>query len=275
MDYYDYREKLGLAFNDSEKQEFFMTKIQVYLQSHDDYELTKEQERDFCYRIGKVCLKDNETEFNVDFLKHEPSGFQRVWLYLKDKKNDFLDFLAAIVVFANTYDGEYEAQEELILTIEESLYDSRLPYDIYTDEDGKFYFPKGAKELDDALVSEPLQWLEDYPKAHATFCRALRQYSNGEHTRDIADNFRKAFEEFLQEYLGNDKNLENNRRVIKDYLKENGIDGDFSNMISTLINTYKEINNKKAKHHDTLDDRLLEFIMYQTGIFIRMLISVR
>ena len=69
--------------------------------------------------------------------------------------------------------------------------------------------PKGAKELDTTLVSEPLDWLKDYPKTRKTFCIALKQYTDGVYIRDVADNFRKALEEFFQEFLGNTKNLAN------------------------------------------------------------------
>lgn len=100
-----------------------------------------------------------------------------------------------------------------------------------------FVFPKGAKELDDALISEPLMWLEEYPQTHATYCRALKQYADGEHTRDVADNFRKSLEDFLQEYLGKDKNLDKNIKELGKYLKDKGIDSEFNNMIIPLMNT--------------------------------------
>ena len=32
---------------------------------------------------------------------------------------------------------------------------------------------------------------------------------------------------------------------------------------------------KYVKHNDAIDEKLLEFIMYQTGVFIRMIISVK
>ena len=79
----------------------------------------------------------------------------------------------------------------------------------------------------------------------------------------------------MQEYLGNSKNLENNKSEICRYLSSKGVDAEFGGLLQPLLNTYKKINDKYAKHNDAMDERLLEFIMYQTGVFIRMIISVK
>ena len=92
-----------------------------------------------------------------------------------------------------------QAAEYFILR---SLEDLNIAFEVIKDDNGIFVFPKGAKELDDALVSEPLEWLKDYPKAHKTYVNALKQYSEGIYIRDVADNLRKALEEFLQEFGG-------------------------------------------------------------------------
>ena len=135
--------------------------------------------------------------------------------------------------------------------------------------------PKGAKELDTTLVSEPLDWLKDYPKTRKTFCIALKQYTDGVYIRDVADNFRKALEEFFQEFLGNTKNLANNIAEIFKYLNNNNAENELSSMVKSLLNSYDTLNNKIAKHNDKVDKMFLEFLMYQTGIFIRMLIVVK
>lgn len=45
--------------------------------------------------------------------------------------------------------------------------------------------------------------------------------------------------------------------------------------IKDLLLKYDTLNNKIAKHNDKVDARYLEFLLYQTGIFIRMLITVK
>lgn len=155
------------------------------------------------------------------------------------------------------------------------LNESHVPYEVIQDQDGYFIFPKGAKELDDALVSQPLEWLLKYPNTHKTYCIALEQYSEGIYIRDVADNLRKALEAFLQEFLGNTKNLETNKNEICRYLGEQGVDAGISGLFQPLINSYKNINDRIVKHNDAVDEKLLEFLLYQTGVLIRMVISIK
>ena len=41
-----------------------------------------------------------------------------------------------------------------------------------------------------------------------------------------------------------------------------------------IMSTYKDINDKTVKHNDKIDARLLEFLLYQTGLLIRMVLRV-
>ena len=275
MDYIDYREKLGLAFNDKEKQKDFIAKIQVYFQSHRNKEFNEEQERTFCYEIGAECLLENKSIFDFGFDDAKPLGFQRILLYLEPKRKNFKDFLSTLVVFANFCFENKREGREVIKVIEEALKDSHISYSLVEDNDGIFIFPNGVKELDDALVSQPLEWLKDYPKAYETFCNGLKQYSDGVYIRDSADNFRKALESCFQEFFCNTKNLDNNIEEVGKYLAENDAPSELTGMIRTLISSYKKMNDKGVKHNDEIDERYLEFLMYQTGIFIRMLIKVK
>ena len=125
------------------------------------------------------------------------------------------------------------------------------------------------------MVSEPLEWLKDYPVAHKTYITALKQYTEGVFIRDVADNLRKTLEAFLQEFLGNTKNLETNKNDICKYLGEQGVDAGITGLFQPLINAYKNINDRIAKHNDAVDEKLLEFLLYQTGILIRLVLTVK
>ncbi|MBQ6432023.1 MAG: hypothetical protein IJJ99_09150 [Oscillospiraceae bacterium] len=159
--------------------------------------------------------------------------------------------------------------------LKDSLDELAIDFTTINDNNGIFVYPKGAKELDDALVSQPLEWLSSYPKAHQTFVHALKQYADGEYIRDAADNLRKALEAFFQEFLGNKKNLETNKIEICRYLGEQGVDAGVSGLFQPLINAYKNINDRIVKHNDAVDKTLLEFLLYQTGLLIRMVITVK
>ena len=77
-----------------------------------------------------------------------------------------------------------------------------------------------------------------------------------------------------KEFLKNTKNLESNIPLVGNYLKEHGASDEIVKILVGLVNLYSTLNNKIAKHHDKVDAKFLEFLLYQTGLFIRMLIVV-
>ena len=149
-----------------------------------------------------------------------------------------------------------------------------MQYSLLIDNGNYFIFPKGAKELDDALVSEPLEWLKSYPITYKTFVRTLEQYANKENPRDIADNLRKTLEDFLQEFFKNTKILSNNISEIGKFFDSNNVHCELKNMFTSLLTGYDKANTGIAKHHDHANENMLEFLLYQTGVFIRTIISL-
>lgn len=273
MDFIDYRKALGLSFKDKDKKDLFIKRIGVYMQSAENCPFDEQDETNFSYMIGEDYLLAEIDPVDVA-LGNDPIGLQRAWLYLSKRTRIFEDFLSCVVALVNTYGGKATDKKAILFGVKKALKDSHIEFELMEDKDGIFIFPKGAKELDDALVSEPLEWLLGYPQARKTYCVALKQYSEGKYVRDTADNLRKALEEFLQEFLGNDKNLETNKTEICKYLGSQGVDAGIVGLFQPLINSYKNINDRIAKHHDKVDAKLLEFLLYQTGVLIRMVLSV-
>lgn len=156
------------------------------------------------------------------------------------------------------------------------LKESQIPFEVREDEDGYFIFPRGAKELDDALVSESLEWLKQYPKSRTAFIKALREYADQreQNASDIADKFRKALESFFQEFFGSEKSLENYKSEYGAYLKQHGVPSEISNNLESILQAYTNYINNYAKHHDKTNLNVLEYIMYQTGNIIRLLITL-
>ncbi|MDE7438895.1 MAG: hypothetical protein K2N23_00030, partial [Clostridia bacterium] len=156
------------------------------------------------------------------------------------------------------------------------LDDIKIPYELYEDGDGYFIFPKGAKELDDSLISEPMQWLSDYPLARTAFATAMKEYAESkiDTASEVADLLRKALERFFQEFFNVKKSLENCKSMYGDYLKNKGIPAEISGNFQTLLQAYTNFNNNYAKHHDKASLNCLEYIMYETGNIIRLLITL-
>lgn len=276
MDWLDYRKKLCIGFNDEQKIKFFYTKIFNVLDGlvYDNcVGLCFQEYFKFCNETGSKMNASITSDYG------DYNRFEHCVAILESHKKDINDFISYYIGFVNSIDDENKTtwkRKNFINLITISLEESHIPYEILTSDDNKYFiFPKGAKELDDALVSEPLEWLKDYPQAHKTYCIALKQYADGIYIRDIADNLRKALEAFLQEFLGNTKNLETNKGEICKYLGEQDVDAGVSGLFQPLINAYKNINDRIAKHNDAVDEKLLEFLLYQTGVLIRMVLSVK
>lgn len=261
MNWFDYRKQLGIGVEDREKGRILANKVATFIEYDDvNSDYSSDDYYRFCLLTGYEYDPDNfETESVADLFRIGNPTVPEV----------IADYLA----FVNTQ-MDRERKRELIRMFSLFLDDLNIAFEIKEDKDGYFIFPNGAKELDDALVSEPLQWLADYPEARKTYVIALKQYQNRAYIRDTADNLRKALEAFLQEFLNNEKNLETNKNEICRYLGEQGVDAGISGLFQPLINAYKNINDRIAKHNDKVDEKLLEFLLYQTGVLIRMILVV-
>ena len=274
MDFIDYRKALGLSFQDKDKKALFIKRIGVFMQSAENCPFEEQDEIEFSYMIGENYLLADIDILEIH-LGNDHIGLQRAWLYLSKRTETFEDFLSCLVALINTYGGKKSDKKIILSSVKKALDDCHIAFELLEDDDGIFIFPKGAKELDNALVSEPLEWLKDYPQAHKTYCIALKQYTDGIYIRDVADNLRKALEDFLREFLGNNNDFNKNKKEIENYLKSQNADSHLITILVSLLNHYYLLNNEVAKHNDKMDKKYLEFLLYQTGIFIRNLITVK
>ena len=264
MKWVDYREKLGIGFDDRQKFKMLSAILKNYVENTVGHNYESDAYLNYCQMVGEIY-------YNVGY------PYRHVSDSLDECKNTE-ELIAKYVAFYNTYSGcrSYSYQTvgkvQILDYLKETLGRLNIKYEIFEDEDGIFIFPSGAKELDDALVSEPLEWLSNYPRTRKTYSIALQQYSDGRYVRDIADNLRKAFEEFLKEFFHNNNDLNKNKKEVEAYLKEQNAEPQLITMLVSLISHYYLLNNEGAKHNDKIDARYLEFLLYQTGVFIRMLI---
>lgn len=279
MDWIDYREKLGIGLCDDEKFNYLKTRVINYFHIAEENDrigyMETEEYIHFCNITGTLM----QSPYYRDEDGYDDARFSHCFSKIK-ATSSLREFCAYYVALINskkaTHNSEYElTQSEIITIISMMLEESHIPFELIEANGEYFIFPKGAKELDDALVSKPLEWLIDYPATRKNYITALKQYSDGIYTRDVADNLRKTLEAFLQEFLNNAKNLETNKNKICKYLGEQGVDPGISGLFQPIINAYKNINDRTAKHNDAVDERLLEFLLYQTGILIRMVLSVK
>lgn len=273
MDWIDYREKLGIGFSDRNKVEYFMTKIFNLLDGGGDemrLQIDEDEYFNFCNVTGTP-------------MRHGPlygEGYKIIMDVLRRNSRTLEHFLAYYMALVNCQkDNKYKSwtKENFENALCNVLWQSHIPYEILKDKDGIFVFPKGAEEMDAALVSQPLSWLSTYPKAHTAYVKALKAYSEAtlSNASDIADMFRKALETFFQEFFACDKTLENCKGLYGSYLKRQNIPPEITANFETLLQAYTNFMNGYAKHHDKTGLNVLEYIMYQTGNIIRLLITLK
>ena len=273
MDWIDYREKLGIGFSDRNKVEYFMTKLFNLLNCGSDemrLQIDEEEYFNFCNVTG--------TPMRQGLLYGE--GYKIIMEVLLRNSNTLEHFLAYYIAFVNCQkDNEYKSwtKENYKNALCNVFRQSHIPYELLEDADGYFVFPKGAEEMDAALVSQPLHWLSAYPKSYTAYVKALKEYSEAapDNASDIADKFRKTLETFLREFFGNSAPLEKNKVEYGRYLKSQGIPSEITGNMETLLQAYANFMNGYAKHQDATSLNVLEYLMYQTGNIIRLLITLK
>ncbi len=139
-------------------------------------------------------------------------------------------------------------------------------------------YPAGAQPLDDEVVNDVLAWLKEYPKVARPFEQALKIYMKGDtgNYRSLFDNLRRALEELLRNILGNRKSFENQKKELLAWLKGQGLHQQVVNMYQQLLfGPYSEYQNNAIKHGEEYTEDEVEFMIYLTGTFMRLLLQLQ
>ena len=270
MKWADYRERLGLGFDDQSKYESLKNKFCNFVSSIDAEYYTPNDCREYFTIVGEAW--DSLRPYSSPQLRKSFQMSQSI----KELVLKYIGFYNSYKV--KQYDS-YDRQaykKKIWAFLERSLEELNIPYEIIKDEEGSFLFPKGVPEFDDNLVSAPLSWLKEYPEAEKAWSRALRDYSEKtDNPSQVADGFRKALEAFFQELFGSNKALENLLNEYCSFLKEHGVPSEISDDFRKLLDAYTRFNNNYAKHHDRATSNVLEYIMYATGNIMRLVITLK
>ena len=275
MKWLDYRAKLGIGFDNDQKQEAFRNNITSMFDGLRDYLFSQRMGyapsfRPYYVMVGE--LPYNSQYNDIDALSYSVRS---------NEDDSIATIISKCVALINALNRSHEeaygsAIKESVVTYLDNL---KIQYSIVTDDDGIFIFPKGVPELDDALVSAPLDWLKDYPRTEKAWSKALRAYSEAtpKNANDVADLFRKSLETFFQEFFntGDGRTLEKSKSDYGKYLKDNGVPGEVSNNLETLLQAYTNYMNNYAKHTDKAKLNVQEYLMYQTGNIIRLVIMLK
>lgn len=274
MDFIDYRKKLGIGFDDRELEIAFFHRMWNAIDNY--YEMRNQMTINEYYEF---CM---EVAYPINHAVENSNVWHEVMRIFNSNNRTIREFLSYYIFFVNCQndnqaDSNRYTKEELINLVCNCLKNTHIPYELKKEENNYFIFPKGAEELDNALVSDVLIWLKEYPLSHKAFVKALKEYSKltDDNISTVADLFRKALETFFKEFFDSSKSLENLKSEYGNYMKSKDIPNELRSNFETLLQSYTSFNNGYVKHNDKSSKDALEYIMYQTGSLIRFIITLK
>jgi len=167
-----------------------------------------------------------------------------------------------------------DTENKLFKNINADIEKSCIPINIKKIDNDIVFFPSGAHLLDEKLINNNLDWLVNYPKSYNNFSSALEKYLNKSYTRNLVDDLRLSLELLIKDILNNDCSLENQISSLGTFLKSKNISNEIKNMYTKLLDYYTKYQNNYAKHDDIINEHELEFIIYLTGTFMRLLLTI-
>lgn len=273
MNFLDYRKALGIGMDNDYKTKCFAAKMKMYVNRI--FRIADVNWNDIYYEYCLLTYSEYDWEIMNSEFRSGVDGIEEILERNYESIKQFLVYYMELVDLLKKYD--YNFSDKYIEFVTNTLKELGIGYEIIVDGNRKFIFPNGAKELDKGLVTDVLGWLKEYPISRKKFIDALVEYSNKSeyNISNIADEFRKALESFFQEFFNSKKSLENYKSEYGKYLKDHGVPKEISNNFYIILNLYNTFINNYAKHHDRTSKNVLEYIMYQTGNIIRLLIIVK
>lgn len=129
--------------------------------------------------------------------------------------------------------------------------------------------------LDDGSFS----WLDSYPQIKTNIKKIQERINDGTVDRSLMDDLRLLIENFLQEYLGNKKSLENqfdtkNDSPLKKDLKARGIESEKITWLEQVLSCFSNYQNTYVKHkkkYEVYSYPDFEFNYLQIGAVIKYL----
>lgn len=140
MKWIDYREKLGIGFNDEQKFKMLSNMMQNFINNVVGNSYCESAYFEYCMMTGEAYHDYN-------------NPYQHLSSNIGHSKTT-LDLISKYIAFYNTYKAEYQpysyhttTKKEVIDFLKNALNELNIQFEILKDNDGIFIFPKGAKSL--------------------------------------------------------------------------------------------------------------------------------
>lgn len=180
--------------------------------------------------------------------------------------DQFIETIKVLRLLYGALDKYPREQEALAGWIETALEQATVDLGVAW-RDGMFY-PSGARELDEALIEEPFNWLEDFPDERADYLKAMRGYSNNK-LDEVIINCYVAVEGLARNILGNKKTLDNNREGLMKTLE---LSQEWKSLLGNFITYANEFERHASENRHKLNPVEVEGFLYMSGVLLRMMI---
>lgn len=124
-------------------------------------------------------------------------------------------------------------------------------------------------------IKKVIEWLVPYSKAHDSYVSALKKFDNNQFDRSLLDDLRFSMEQFLKEFLQNDKPVEKQNADLKKYLKEMDITPQVTSMYDVIYSKFCDYQNKNVKHGVSFSHLEVEFVIEITSSLMRLLLRTK
>jgi HEPN domain-containing protein len=245
-------ERLGIQTNLDKEKARFIARIKTLLSDHDaDMRRYSSSHYQLIRRLIFILGEDEYKNHLPDFVNSKP--FEEVLLFCE----------TLLSVLKEPHHRDFYSAVETALDL--SVIDLGVMF-----KEGKFYL-QGAKELDEKLVLETLDWLKGFPEAKEGFDGALKEYLN----KDYPDAVTKAFsslESLVKTCLGRDAGLEN---LIPDLLKKLKLSREWKAILvnyCAYAHEFGSRHGKKDGRSTKADPNEVEAYIYFTGLIMRLII---
>lgn len=265
----DFYKRWNIDLNEKERWHSFRNRVlNSYIKIGKTISYSSEMENEFFELIGIHKRPANIFDFNV--LENELSK-SPTYNYLYDT-NDMNGFILGIQAVFWLKELTKAQKRDFLIGIQEAVFITGVPLGIKQTESEIFFYPEGAKLLDEKLINDNLDWLSTHPKSYEVFKMSLMEIGIQGKERNVVDHLRLSLELLLKDIFCNSKSLENQKSDIGNYLKSNNISPEISNLLERVLDYYAKYQNNKAKHDCAVLSSEVEFILYLTGTVMRFLL---
>lgn len=259
-----FNELFGLKEDLKKEQDRFVQRInQTFFKTiQQQYGVYEDIFYDICYQAG---LNPDDIIARVNQHNYGMVKIPGLRILTKD---DFQETLKIIVLLNDSLseEGIKKLNQAVELALAATTSDLGIRW-----KDGMFY-PSGAKELDEKLIGENLEWLKKYPEVKKYFSISLNHFkksiSDPDSRKDAITNSYSSIEALTQKILGNKKTFENNSDAL---LVKLGLQNEYKKIISN----YKQIAHNYSSRHAGKDFSHIEAeaFIYMTGLLMRLIIQ--